>query len=212
MYGTGARGSYYNPVTGNSGYAAHGAKLQRLHRQLHHRHARERLQPDHRQSLRRRGRTVSNAYTGNYAAGARGMDYNQNTGVVQRRSCRGRWATPIPASPWPERTALPTTPIPATASRTTRTTPTPTHDGNVYKYNPSSGWQQHSGSGWSHPSSGFDKSSMDNWAASRSQGAQRWGNFSSGGWGGASGGGGWADRGGWGGGGRSFGGGGFGRR
>ena len=25
------------------------------------------------------------------------------------------------------------------------------HDGNVYKYNPSSGWQQHSNSGWSQP-------------------------------------------------------------
>jgi hypothetical protein len=78
------------------------------------------------------------------------------------------------------------------------------HDGNVYKANPTSGWQKYSNGSWNN----VDKptqSSLNSQFAARDQGTQRWNNFRSGGWGGSSGrSGGWGDgrfHGGWGGGG-----------
>jgi hypothetical protein len=78
------------------------------------------------------------------------------------------------------------------------------HDGNTYKYNPSTGAQQHTSSGWQQASDA-NVNSLRQSADARSQGSRRWNNFHSGGAGG-----GWgssASRGGWGGGGsRGFGG------
>jgi hypothetical protein len=72
------------------------------------------------------------------------------------------------------------------------------HDGNTYKYNSSTGAQQHTGSRWQN-ASGANADSLRQSSAARSEGSQRWSNFhsggSGGGWGGS------ASRGGWGGGG-----------
>jgi len=57
-------------------------------------------------------------------------------------------ATLTPGSPPAERTASPTTPIPATVPHTTTTTPAPITMATYYKYNPSTAWQQHTNSGW----------------------------------------------------------------
>jgi len=222
-YGTGSRGSYYNSVTGNTGYAAHGQNYNAYTGNYTTGSRVSGYNPSTGNRYAAGGGTVSNAYTGNYAAGVHGMDYNQNTGVVKGGAAgvagnayTGQSTAGAQGFAYNTNTG---NGIAHTANNTYAD-----HDGNVYKYNPSSGWQQHTDSGWSSPSSSFNKSSMDNMAASRSQGAQRWGNFHSGGWGGGYGGGGWADRaggsnwgggrsfGGFGGGGRSFGGGGGFRR
>jgi len=68
------------------------------------------------------------------------------------------------------------------------------HDGNTYKYNPSTGAQQHTSSGWQQASDA-NVNSLRQSADARSQGSQRWNNFHPGGAGG-----GWgssASRGGW---------------
>jgi hypothetical protein len=214
--GTGARGSYYNPVTGNSGVAARGANYNAYTDNYESGARASGYNPSTGNRYAAGGGTVGNAYTGNYASGVHGMDYNQNTGVVKGGAAgvagnaySGQSVAGAHGFAYDTNTGNGV----AHAGNNTYAD----HDGNVYKYNPSGGWQQHTNSGWSNPSSSFNKSSMDNWASSRSQGSQRWGNFKSGGWGGGAGGGGWADRGGWGGraggggfgGGRSFGGGGF---
>ncbi len=209
--GTGARGSYYNPVTGNSGIAAHGANYNAYTGNYTTGSRVSGYNPATGNRYAAGGGTVSNAYTGNYAAGAHGMDYNQSTGVV-----RGGAAGVAGNAYTGESTAgahgfaYNTNTGNGVAHSENNTYAS--HDGNVYKYNPSSGWQQHTGSGWSTPSSSFDRSTMDSQLQSRSEGADRWGNFQSGGWGGGHGGGGWADRAGGGFGGGRFGGGGFGGR
>lgn len=209
--GTGARGNYYNPVTGNSGYAAHGENYNAYTGNYTTGSRVNGYNPSTGNHYAGAGGSVSNAYTGNYAAGAHGMDYNQQTGVVHGGAAGIAGNAYTGQSTAGARGFTYNTNTGNGVAHTANNTYAD-HDGNVYKYNPSSGWQQHTDSGWSQPSSSFDKSSMDNMAASRSAGNSRWGNFSSGGWGGRSGGGGWADRaggGGFGGGGRSFGGGGF---
>lgn len=209
--GTGARGAYYNPVTGNSGIAAHGENYNAYTGNYTTGSRVSGYNPTTGNRYAAGGGSVSNAYTGNYAAGVHGMNYNQNTGVVHGGAAGVAGNAYTGQSTAGARGFTYNTNTGNGVAHTANNTYA-THDGNVYKYNPSSGWQQHGDSGWSSPSSGFDKSSMDSTAAARNEGSQRWGNFSSGGWGGRSGGGGWADRaggGGWGGGGRSFGGGGF---
>ncbi len=208
--GTGARGSYYNSVTGNSGYAAHGENYNAYTGNYTTGSRVNGYNPSTGNRYAAGGGTVSNAYTGNYAAGAHGMDYNQSTGVVKGGAAGVAGNAYTGQSTAGARGFTYNTNTGNGVAHTANNTYA-SHDGNVYKYNPSSGWQQHSDSGWGSPSSGFDRSSMDSTAAARSEGSSRWSNFSSGGWGGRSGGGGWADRagGGWGGGGRSFGGGGF---
>ncbi len=194
--GTGARGTYYNPVTGNSGYAAHGANYNAYTGNYRTGTNVSGYNPSTGRSYAGEGRTASNAYTGNYAAGARGAEYNQNTGVIHGG------ATGVAGNAYSGQSVAGSRGF----SYNTNTGNGVAHangnvyadkDGNVYKATPGSGdgWQQHSSSGWGAPSSGFDKSSADNWASARDQGSQRWGNFHSGGWGGGFGGGGWADRG-----------------
>ena len=207
-YGSGGRGSYYNPVTGNTGYAAHGENYNAYTGNYATGTRVNGYNPSTGNHYAGAGGTVSNAYTGNYAAGVHGMNYNQNTGVVHGG------AAGVAGNAYTGQST-------AGAHGFTYNTNTGNgvahganntyadYNGNVYKYNPSSGWQQHTDNGWSTPSNSFDKSTMNNWAQSRNEGAQRWGNFKSGGWNGGFGGGGWADRSGGFGGGRSFGGGGF---
>ncbi len=198
--GTAARGTYYNPVTGNSGYAAHGANYNAYTGTERTGTNVSGYNPSTGRSYAGQGRTASNAYTGQYAAGARGAEYNQNTGVVHGG------ATGVAGNAYTGQSVAGSRGF----SYNTNTgngvahdngNVYADHDGNVYKASPSQGWQQHTASGWSNPSSSFNKSSADNWASARNEGGQRWGNFSSGGWGGGHGGGGWADRGGFGGGG-----------
>ena len=196
--GTGGRGAYYNPVTGNSGVAAHADNYNAYTGTYRSGTNVSGYNPTTGNRYAASGRAASNAYTGNYAAGAHGMDYNQNTGVVHGGAA-GTYGNAY--------TGQSVSGSHGFAYNTNTGNLYADHDGNVYKATPgsASGWQQHTASGWSNPSSSFDRSSADSWASARNSGSQRWGNFHSGGWGGGFGGGGWADRGGGGG----FGGGGF---
>ena len=117
---------------------------------------------------------MSNAYTGNYAAGVHGMDYNQQTGVVHGGAAGVAGNAYSGQSTAGARGFTYNTNTGNGVADTANDTYAD-DDGNVYKYNPSSGWQQHSNSGWSQPSSSFDRSSMDSMAASRSEGSSRWG-------------------------------------
>jgi len=202
-YGTGGRGTYYNPVTGNSGYAAHGENYNAYTGNYTTGSRVSGYNPSTGNRYAGAGGTVSNAYTGNYAAGVHGMNYNQNTGVVHGGAAGVAGNAYTGSSTAGARGFSYNTNTGNGVAHTANNTYAD-YNGNVYKYNPSNGWQQHTDSGWSQPNSSFDKSSMDNWASSRSEGQQRWGNFQHGGWGGGYGGGGWADRSG------GFGGGGFG--
>ena len=97
------------------------------------------------------GGSVSNAYTGNYAAGAHGMDYNQSTGVVKGGAAGVAGNAYTGQSTAGARGFTYNTNTGNGVAHTANNTYAD-HDGNVYKYNPSSGWQQHSDSGWSSPS------------------------------------------------------------
>lgn len=198
--GTAARGTYYNSVTGNSGVGAHAANYNAYTGTYRTGSDVSGYNPTTGNRYSAQGRTASNAYSGNYAAGVHGMDYNQNTGVVHGGAA-GTYGNAY--------TGQSVSGSHGFAYNTNTGNLYADHDGNVYKATPGSdsGWQQHTASGWSNPSSSFDRSSADSWASARNAGSQRWGNFHSGGWGGGFGGGGWADRGGGGFGG--FGGGGF---
>jgi len=107
--------------------------------------------------------TVNNAYTGNYAAGARAATYNAQTGVVHAGATGVADNTRV-----------------ANAGNNIYAD----HDGNVYKASPGSGWQQHDGDGWrTWSGSGTMRSSMNSWQSARGLGDQRWSNFQSEGWG-----------------------------
>lgn len=147
------------------------------------------------------GGTVSNGYTGNYAAEARGATYNAQTGVVHGGAAGVAGNAHTGESVSGSRGFSYNTSTGNGVAHSGNNIYAD-HDGNVYKASPASGWQQHDGQGWrSWSGSSSMRSSMDSWQSARSSGDQRWGNFHSGGWGGSFGGGGWADRGRWGGGG-----------
>jgi len=82
IYCAGGRGGYYNPVTGNSGYAAHAQNDNAYTGNYSTGSSISGYYPGTGNGYPGEAGTVSNAYTGGYAAGARGMDYNHNTGVV----------------------------------------------------------------------------------------------------------------------------------
>jgi hypothetical protein len=142
-----------------------------------------------------------NAYTGNYAAGRAGVAYNPSTGVV-KGGAQGTYGNAYTGQSANVNRGYAYKPSTGNGVAYNGNNVYADHDGNVYKASPSSGWQQHTSSGWQNASAS-QRSSLDNQSFARDQGAQRWGNFRSGGWGGGFGGGGWADRsgGGWGGGG-----------
>ncbi len=207
--GAGSRGSYYNSVTGNSGVAARGANYNEYTGDYEAGSHVSGYNPSTGNRYAGSRGTVGNAYTGNYASGAHGMDYNQSTGVV-KGGAAGTYGNAYTGQSTSGARGFAYNTNTGNGVAHTANNTYADHDGNVYKYNPSSGWQQHGSGGWGAPSSSFDRSSADNWASSRSAGGSRWDNFRSGGWGGGAGGGGWADRSGGGfGGGRGFGGGGM---
>ncbi len=195
--GTAESGRAYNPATGATAGAAHGTNYNAATGNLTTGTKAAGYNPTTGVGYKGGAGTVSNTYTGNYASGARGSTYNANTGVVHGGAAGtvGNAATGQSASG---------------SGRYAYNTKTGNgvgyannnvyadHDGNTYKYSPSSGVQQHTDSGWQNTSDA-NANAIKQASSARSQGSQRWDNFHSGGAGG-----GWgssADRGGWGGGG-----------
>jgi hypothetical protein len=195
--GAGSRGSYYNPVTGATGVGERGANYNAYTGNYEAGGRAAGYNPTTGTAYAGGHGTVGNAYTGNYASGAHGATYDANTGVVKGGAAGTVGNAYTGASSSVNRGYTYNTKT-GNGVGYSNNNMYADHDGNVYKYNPTSGFQQHTGSGWTSSSPNLDssKSSLGGWQNSRSEGAQRWGNFSSGGWGGHWGGGGWADRGG----------------
>jgi len=215
--GAGSSGSYYNSATGASGNVQRGANYNAYTGNFTTGARASGYNPTTGTSYKAGGGTVTNAYTGNYASGVHGSTYNANTGVVhggaagtvgnaytgQSASGSGRYAYNTKTG---------------NGVGYANNNVYADHDGNTYRYNPTTGAQQHTSNGWQNTSDA-NANALKQSSAARSEGSQRWSNFHSGGSGG-----GWAsaaNRGGWGGGGsrgfsgaegggfRGFGGGGF---
>jgi hypothetical protein len=195
--GAASGGRYYNPVTGASGGAERGANYNAYTGTATAGARAAGYNPTTGMGYEGGHGTASNAYTGNYASGAHGAEYNANTGVVhggyagtagnaytgQSVSGSGHYAYDTKTG---------------NGVGYANNNVYADHDGNVYKYNPSSGAQQHTSNGWQNTSADH-ANSLSQSSAARSQGSQRWGNFHNGGTGG-----GWGSSGhtgGWGGGG-----------
>lgn len=122
--------------------------------------------------------TVSNAYTGNSAAGTRGVTYNPQTGIVSggsvggvRNASTGQVTAGGSAFTYNSRTN--------TGVAVAHNNVYATRDGNVYRYNPSSGAQQNTGSGWQSVQRPADRSWVQNQQQARSLGERRTRDFSS---------------------------------
>jgi hypothetical protein len=195
--GAASGGRYYNPVTGASGGAERGANYNAYTGTATAGARAAGYNPTTGMGYEGGHGTASNAYTGNYASGAHGAEYNANTGVVhggyagtagnaytgQSVSGSGHYAYDTKTG---------------NGVGYANNNVYADHDGNVYKYNPSSGAQQHTSNGWQNTSADH-ANSLSQSSSARSQGSQRWGNFHNGGTGG-----GWGSSGhtgGWGGGG-----------
>lgn len=121
---------------------------------------------------------ASNAYTGNAAAGARGINYNPQTGVISG----GAAGATYNAS---------TGQVTAGGRGFAYNTKTDTgvavgknnvyagKDGEIYRYNKSGGFEQHTSDGWSSVSRPADARQVRNQQAARANGQQRWDNFRS---------------------------------
>ena len=121
---------------------------------------------------------VSNAYTGNAAAGARGVHYNPQTGVISGGAVGATYNAD-------------TGKVTAGGRGFAYNTKTDTgvavgknnvyagKDGEVYRYNKSSGLEQHTSDGWSSVSRPADTQHFQNQQSARATGQQRWDNFRS---------------------------------
>ncbi len=121
---------------------------------------------------------ASNAYTGNSAAGARGVSYNPQTGVISGASVGGtRSGSTGQVSKGGSAFAYNTKTNTGVAVANNNVYAG--RDGNVYRYNPSTGVQQRTDSGWQSVQRQQDRSWVQNQQQARSLGQQRTQDFSS---------------------------------
>ncbi len=120
--------------------------------------------------------TVTNPYTGNSAAGARGVTYNPNTGVISggsvggvRNGSTGEVTTSGSAFAYNPKTDAGI----AVANNNVYAD----RNGNIYRYNQSTGVQQRTESGWESVQRSQDRSWVQNQHQARSLGQQRTQNF-----------------------------------
>ena len=124
--------------------------------------------------------TASNVYTGNSAAGARGVNYNPNTGVINggaaggvRDGSTGQVTTGGRGFAYNTRTD--------TGVAVGNNNVYASKDGNVYRYNQSSGVQQKTSSGWETVQRSADRSWVQNQQRARGIGEMRTRDFRNGG-------------------------------
>jgi hypothetical protein len=121
---------------------------------------------------------VSNPYTGNGAAGARGVTYNPNTGVISggavggvRNGSTGAVTTAGSAFAYNPNTNK--------GVAVTNNNVYADRNGNIYRYNQSTGVQQRTDNGWETVQRSQDRSWVQNQHQARSLGQERTQNFSS---------------------------------
>ena len=121
---------------------------------------------------------ASNAYTGNAAAGTRGVSYNPVTGVISGGAAGATYNAATGQ----------TTAAAGGFAYNTRTGNGVTvgnnnvyagKDGNVYRYNQTTGAQQHTGGGWQAVNRPTDTQNLQNQQRARAAGEHRWENFRS---------------------------------
>lgn len=122
--------------------------------------------------------TASNVYTGNSAAGARGATYNPQTGVISggaaggvRNGSTGQVTAGAGGFAYNTRTD--------TGVAVGNNNVYASRDGNVYRYNQSSGVQQKTSSGWETVQRSADRSWVQNQQRARGVGEMRTRDFSS---------------------------------
>jgi hypothetical protein len=121
---------------------------------------------------------ASNAYTGNAAAGTRGGSYNPQTGVVTGGSA-GATRNGSTGQVTAGGSGFAYNTKKNTGVAVGNNNVYATKDGNVYRYNPSTGAQQRTDSGWQNVQRSQDRSWVQNQNQARSLGQQRTQNFSS---------------------------------
>lgn len=122
--------------------------------------------------------TASNVYTGNSAAGARGVNYNPQTGVISggavggvRNGSTGQVTAGGGGFAYNTRTD--------TGVAVGNNNVYASRDGNVYRYNQSSGVQQRTSTGWESVQRSADRSWVQNQQQARGLGEMRTRDFSS---------------------------------
>jgi hypothetical protein len=122
--------------------------------------------------------TASNVYTGNSAAGARGATYNPNTGVISggaaggvRNGSTGQVTAGAGGFAYNTRTD--------TGVAVGNNNVYASKDGNVYRYNQSTGVQQRTSNGWEQVQRSADRSWVQNQQQARGLGEMRTRDFSS---------------------------------
>jgi hypothetical protein len=121
---------------------------------------------------------ASNVYTGNAAAGARGASYNPQTGVISggaaggvRNGSTGQVTAGAGGFAYNTRTD--------TGVAVGNNNVYASRDGNVYRYNPSTGAQQKTSNGWENVQRSADRSWVQNQQQARGLGEMRTRDFSS---------------------------------
>ena len=159
---SGTRAAWANPYTGNVG---HGGAYAGVNTVTGTRYA-------------ARGGTATNVYTGNSAAGARGAAYNPQTGVISggavggvRNGSTGQVTAGGGGFAYNTRTN--------TGVAVGNNNVYASKDGNVYRYNQSTGVQQKTSAGWESVQRSVDRSWVQNQQNARGLGEMRTRDFSS---------------------------------
>ena len=155
-YGYGTRAAWANPYTGNVG---RGGAYTGVNSVTGTRYAGQAGQ-------------ITNVYTGNSAAGARGATYNPNTGVISGGAVGGvRNGSTGQVTAGGGRFAYNTNTNTGVAVGNNNVYAS--KDGNVYRYNQSTGVQQKTGSGWESVQRSADRSWVQNQQNARGLGEMR---------------------------------------
>ncbi|HKY41495.1 MAG TPA: hypothetical protein VJM50_00250, partial [Pyrinomonadaceae bacterium] len=170
VYGTwgnvayaGTRAAWANPYTGNVGY---GGAYRGVNSVTGTRYA-------------ARGGTNTNVYTGTTVTGGAAAAYNPNTGVISGSAAGGvRNGSTGQVTAGSSRFAYNTRTDTGVAVGNNNVYAT--RDGNVYRYNQSTGVQQRTGSGWETVQRSADRSWVQNQQRARGTGEMRTRNFSGG--------------------------------
>ena len=120
--------------------------------------------------------TAYNPYTGNSAAGARGVTYNPQTGVI-RGGAAGGVSNGSTGEVTAGRSAFAYNPNTNNGVAVYNNNVYADRNGNIYRYNQSTGVQQHTSNGWETVQRSQDRSWVQNQHDARNLGQQRTQNF-----------------------------------
>jgi hypothetical protein len=121
---------------------------------------------------------ISNPYTGNAAAGARGLNYNPQTGVISGGAVGASYNAATGQTTAAGRGFAYNTKT-DTGVAVGKNNVYAGREGEVYRYNKSSGLEQHTGNGWQSVNRPAELQNLQTQQAARATGQQRWDSFRS---------------------------------